>query len=67
MQGQMALLLPPWVNQWRSDVYQIYIRTARHKQGNDLDSANVRMSRGLQATLQPFGFAVWSFFGYCSS
>ena len=35
------------MGQWRSDVYQIYIRTARHK----AMTWTVRMSRGLQAKL----------------
>jgi hypothetical protein len=35
------------MGQWRSDVYQIYIRTARHK----AMSWSIRMSRGLQAKL----------------
>ena len=35
------------LGQWRSDVYQIYIRTARHK----AMAWTVRMSRGLQAKL----------------
>jgi hypothetical protein len=35
------------LGQWRSDVYPIYIRTARHK----AMAWTVRMSRGLQAKL----------------
>jgi hypothetical protein len=35
------------MGQWRSDVYQIYIRTARHK----AMAWSIRMSRGLQAKL----------------
>ena len=35
------------MGQWRSDVYQIYIRTARHK----AMAWTIRMSRGLQAKL----------------
>ena len=35
------------MGQWRSDVYQVYIRTARHK----AMTWTVRMSRGLQAKL----------------
>ena len=37
------------MGQWRSDVYQVYIRTARHKAMTM--TWTVRMSRGLQAKL----------------